>query len=145
MESAHAQRQPTETYDYSSTAVRSSAQNETNATSAASELGSALYAQLREDQQHKFFSEGNQKVLITERLNSMRGLLKGIQETDWMFEGSGCPYGIHGGNGSDHGNGNVHGQTLYGMSGGEDKRDKNAPQPMGRGVERHFSLGRRVS
>ena len=26
----------------------------------------------------------------------------------------------------------------------EDKGDKDAPQPLGRGVERHFSLGRRI-
>ena len=71
--------------------------------------GVIRYAQVRDESNHKHCSEGNQKALLTERLNSLRVLLKDIKESDWMFEGK-----------------------------GSDKRDKDAPQPLGRGVERHF-------
>ncbi len=76
--------------------------------------GVSRYAQIREEANHKQCSEGNQKALLVERLNNMRNLLKDIQDTNWMFD--------------------------------EDKNGgRDAPQPLGKkGVERHFSLGRRI-
>jgi len=84
------------------------------------------YGQVMEEASHANCSKGNQKALLHDGLNRMRGNLKNIKETDWMYEDKGIGLGF-----IDDGNG-------Y-------KRDKDAPQPLGRGnlEERHFSLGRR--
>ena len=90
------------------------------------------HAQVIEESNHNHCSQGNRKALIDDGLNRMRGILKDIKDTDWMYEddttGSGL---VLAGDNSTTRNG-------Y-------KRDKDAPQPLGRGnlQERHFSLGRR--
>jgi len=97
-------------------------------------IGNSMQAAIRYDQvikesSHTHCSQGNQKALLHDSLNRMRNILNDIRDTDWMYEDD-DPSGLGLAGDSAH----------FGY-----KRDKDAPQPLGRGnlQERHFSLGRR--
>ena len=86
----------------------------------------AHYAQIVQEANHKMYSQVNQKQLLNDKLDAMRGLIQNLQETDWMYQDNSTSI-----------------DGLYTLN----TRDKGAPQKMGNGSvgeARHFSLGRRL-
>ena len=86
----------------------------------------AHYAQIVQEANHKMYSQVNQKQLLDDKLDAMRGLIQNLQETDWMYKEDSLSI-----------------DGLYSLN----TRDKGAPQKMGNGSvgeARHFSLGRRL-
>lgn len=45
------------------------------------------YAQLVEEQDHKYCTDANRKELLAEKLGRLRALKDEIAKNEWMFEG----------------------------------------------------------
>mmetsp|Transcript_8326 Transcript_8326/g.9135 ORF Transcript_8326/g.9135 Transcript_8326/m.9135 type:complete len:104 (+) Transcript_8326:116-427(+) len=56
------------------------------ASSQANINGMIRYAALRDSNNHDICTVGNQRVLLAEKMNRLRALVKELEETDWMYE-----------------------------------------------------------
>jgi len=79
-------------------------------------VGDVRMGQLLEDDDHRRCSEGNQRALFAEKLESLRtGLVGEIRADDWMYEDSAY---AGGGGGTRTAQGGSHGGGHHGSGGG---------------------------
>jgi surface antigen len=75
---------------HSSAATPSTATSFASSNTADSGLTQARMGQILDDQDHKRCSEGNQRALLAENLDQLRGLVKVLEADDWKYAPSGA-------------------------------------------------------